>query len=181
MKHDADVLFIHPNIFDAYSRCYVAWNPLNWPPDTAHANRRHIESGRNWQLRPPVVPRGLPKHVYVTQPRWARYTHIWCKSLYSIAYFFTCDFADIFIRRGAALVIGNIIDAKIVIICESILTGFWKRDIPWIPSRVSQRPPLPTLYKISLPVYVIVTNKRLQPLITTWCNSLLLSLSLLKI
>ena len=27
-----------------------------------------------------------------------------------------------------------------------------------------QRPPLPTLYKIYLPVYVIVTNKRLQAL-----------------
>ena len=44
-----------------------------------------------------------------------------------------------------------------------------------------QRPPLPTLYKISLPVYVIVTNKRLQPLTKTWYNSIMLSLSLLKI
>ena len=42
-----------------------------------------------------------------------------------------------------------------------------------------QRPPLPTLYKISLPVYVIVTNKRLQPLTTTY--TLVLSFSLLKI
>ena len=36
-----------------------------------------------------------------------------------------------------------------------------------------QRPPLPTLYKISLSAYVIVTNKRLQPLqqpgIIRWC------------
>ena len=31
-----------------------------------------------------------------------------------------------------------------------------------------QRPPLPTLYKISLPVCVVVANKRLQPLTTTW-------------
>ena len=30
-----------------------------------------------------------------------------------------------------------------------------------------ERPPLPTLYKISSPVYVIVTNKRLQHLTTT--------------
>ena len=37
-----------------------------------------------------------------------------------------------------------------------------------------RRPPLPTLYKISLLVYVIVTNKRLQPLTTTWYNSLVL-------
>ena len=44
-----------------------------------------------------------------------------------------------------------------------------------------QRPPLPTQYKISLPVYVIVTNKRLQPLTTTWYNSLMLYFSLLKI
>ena len=44
-----------------------------------------------------------------------------------------------------------------------------------------QRPPLPTLYKISLPVYIIVTNKRLLPLTTTWYKSLVLSFSLLKI
>ena len=44
-----------------------------------------------------------------------------------------------------------------------------------------QRPPLPTLYKISLSVYVIVTNKRLQPLVKSWHNSLVLSFSLLKI
>ena len=45
----------------------------------------------------------------------------------------------------------------------------------------SQHPPIPTLYKISLPVYVIVTNKRFQPLTTTWYNSLVLPYSLLKI
>ena len=39
-----------------------------------------------------------------------------------------------------------------------------------------QRPPLTTLHEISLPVYVIVTNKRLQHL-TTWYNSLVLSFS----
>ena len=33
-----------------------------------------------------------------------------------------------------------------------------------------QRQWLPTLYRISLPVYVIVTNKRLQLLTTTWYN-----------
>ena len=44
-----------------------------------------------------------------------------------------------------------------------------------------QHPPLPTLCKISLPVYVIVTNERLQPLTATWYNSLVLSISLLKI
>ena len=44
-----------------------------------------------------------------------------------------------------------------------------------------QRHPLPTAYKISLPVYVIVTNKRLQLLATTLYNSLVLSFSLLKI
>ena len=44
-----------------------------------------------------------------------------------------------------------------------------------------QRPPLPTLYKISSPVYVIATNKRLQPLTSAWYNSRVLSLSLLKI
>ena len=38
-----------------------------------------------------------------------------------------------------------------------------------------QCPPLPTLYKISLPVYIIWTIKRLQPLTTTWYNSLVLS------
>ena len=43
-----------------------------------------------------------------------------------------------------------------------------------------QCPPLPTLCKVSLPIYVIVTNKLLQPLTTTWYNSLL-SFSLLKI
>ena len=43
-----------------------------------------------------------------------------------------------------------------------------------------QCPPLPTLYKISLPVYV-VTNKRLQPLTTIWYDILALSCSLLKI
>ena len=42
-----------------------------------------------------------------------------------------------------------------------------------------QHPPLPTLYKISLPVYVIVANKRLQPLTKTWYNSIVLSFSLL--
>ena len=31
-----------------------------------------------------------------------------------------------------------------------------------------QCPPLPTIYKMSLPVYVIVTNKWLQPLTITW-------------
>ena len=44
-----------------------------------------------------------------------------------------------------------------------------------------QHPPLPRLCKISLPVYVIVTNERLQPLTATWYNSLVLSFSLLKI
>ena len=43
-----------------------------------------------------------------------------------------------------------------------------------------QRQPLPTAYKISLPVHVIVTNKRLQLLATTLYNSLVLSFSLLK-
>ena len=44
-----------------------------------------------------------------------------------------------------------------------------------------QCPPLPTLCKISLPIYVIVTNKLLQPLTTTWYDSLVLFISLLKI
>ena len=44
-----------------------------------------------------------------------------------------------------------------------------------------QRQPFQTLCKISLPVYVIVTNERLQPCTTTWYNSLVLSFSLLKI
>ena len=43
-----------------------------------------------------------------------------------------------------------------------------------------QRQPLPTAYKISLPVHVIVTNKRLQLLATTLYNSLVLYFSLLK-
>ena len=43
-----------------------------------------------------------------------------------------------------------------------------------------QRQLLPTAYKISLPVHVIVTNKRLQLLATTLYNSLVLSFSLLK-
>ena len=45
----------------------------------------------------------------------------------------------------------------------------------------SQRQPLPTPHKIALPVYVTVTNKRLQPLTTTLYNSLVLSSSLLTI
>ena len=44
-----------------------------------------------------------------------------------------------------------------------------------------QCPPLPTLCKIYLPIYVVVTNKLLQPLTTTWYDSLVLSTSLLKI
>ena len=44
-----------------------------------------------------------------------------------------------------------------------------------------QRQPLPTPYKICLPVYVIVTTTRLQPLTTTLCNSMLYLFSLLKI
>ena len=44
-----------------------------------------------------------------------------------------------------------------------------------------QCPPLPTLCKISLPIYVIVTYKLLQLLTATWYNSLVLSISLLKI
>ena len=43
----------------------------------------------------------------------------------------------------------------------------------------SQRQPLPTPHKIALPVYVTVTNKRLQPLTTTLYNSLVLYFSLL--
>ena len=43
----------------------------------------------------------------------------------------------------------------------------------------SQRQPLPTPHKIALPVYVTVTNKRLQPLTTTLYNSLVLSFSML--
>ena len=38
-----------------------------------------------------------------------------------------------------------------------------------------QCPPFPTLCKISLPIYVIVTNKLLQPLTTIWYDSLVLS------
>ena len=44
-----------------------------------------------------------------------------------------------------------------------------------------QCPPLPTLCKISLSIYVIVKNKMLQPLTTTWYDSLVLSFSFLKI
>ena len=44
-----------------------------------------------------------------------------------------------------------------------------------------QCPPLLTLCKISLPIYVIVTNKLLEPLTTTWYDSLVLSFSFLKI
>ena len=44
-----------------------------------------------------------------------------------------------------------------------------------------QCPSLPNLCKISLPIYVIVTNKLLQPLTTAWYDSLVLSFSLLKI
>ena len=44
-----------------------------------------------------------------------------------------------------------------------------------------QYPPLPTLCKISLPVYIIVTNEGLQPLTTTRYNSPVLSFPLLKI
>ena len=43
----------------------------------------------------------------------------------------------------------------------------------------SQRQPLPTPHKIALPVYVTVTNKRLQPLTTTLYNSLVPYFSLL--
>ena len=43
----------------------------------------------------------------------------------------------------------------------------------------SQRQPLPTPHKKALPVYVTVTNKRLQPLTTTLYNSLVLPFSLL--
>ena len=43
-----------------------------------------------------------------------------------------------------------------------------------------QHAQLPTLCKISLPVYDIVTNEQLQPLTTTWYNSLVLSFSFLK-
>ena len=43
----------------------------------------------------------------------------------------------------------------------------------------SQREPLPTPHKIALPVYVTVTNKRLQTLTATLYNSLVLSFSLL--
>ena len=42
----------------------------------------------------------------------------------------------------------------------------------------SQRQPLPTPHKIALPVYVTVTNKRMQPLTTTLYNSLVLYFSL---
>ena len=44
-----------------------------------------------------------------------------------------------------------------------------------------QRQPLPTPYTIALPVYVILTNARLQTLTTTLYNSLVLSFSVLKI
>ena len=44
-----------------------------------------------------------------------------------------------------------------------------------------QHAPLPTLCKIYSPVYVIMTNERLQPVTTTWYSSLVLSFSLLKI
>ena len=44
-----------------------------------------------------------------------------------------------------------------------------------------QCPPFPTLCKISLPIYVIVTNKLLQPLTTIWYDSLVLSFAFLKI
>ena len=44
-----------------------------------------------------------------------------------------------------------------------------------------QCPPLPNSEQISIPIYVIVTNKLLQPLTTTWYDSLVLSFSLLKI
>ena len=43
-----------------------------------------------------------------------------------------------------------------------------------------QRQPLQTPYKISLPVCVVVTNKRLQPLTKTLYNSLVLFFSLFK-
>ena len=60
---------------------------------------------------------------------------------------------------------------------ESPLAGKTSRETVSHP----QCPLLPTLCKISLPIYVIVTNKLLQPLTTTWYDSLVLSFSLLKI
>ena len=48
----------------------------------------------------------------------------------TLVYLFTCDFADIFIfihlfRRN--IIHSDIFDAKVVIICESVLAGFWKQ------------------------------------------------------
>ena len=68
-------------------------------------------------------------------------------------------------------------EAPVSIFQESPLAGKTSRETVSHP----QHPPLPTLCKISLSVYVIVTNGRLQPLTATWYNSLVLSFSLLTI
>ena len=68
------------------------------------------------------------------------------------------------------------VGAPVFVLQESPLVGEPRKTVSH-----PQRPPLRTLYKISLPVYVIVTNKQLQPSTTTWYNSLVLYYSFLKI
>ena len=58
----------------------------------------------------------------------------------------------------------QIVDAPVSIFQESPVAEKTSRETDLHP----QHPPILTLYEISLPVYVIVTNKRLQLLTTTW-------------
>ena len=89
----------------------------------------------------------------------------------SIWEFYICMEDFCFGKRFRAVSI-VLISPKLVL--QNVLTS--RQTVPH-----PQRPPLPTLYKISLPFYVIMTNKHLQPLTTTRYNSLGLSFSLLKI
>ena len=102
----------------------------------------------------------------------------WCQNCFVCA--FLCVFLQFFI--GSAILIAHqIVMAKHGGSCvhfSGISTcGRTSRETVAHP----QCPPLPTLCNISLPIYVIVTNILLQPLTTTWYDSLVLSISLLKI
>ena len=142
----------------------------------------------------------------ITLDLWSHIYHIICHSFYLFIYLFfaccTCYTQSLLFKKSAVTLNGsmplfillvNLFHWCAILIAHQIVMakhggscvhfsgistcGRTSRETVSHP----QCPPLPTLCKISLPIYVIVTNKLLQPLTTTWYDLLVLSFSFLTI
>ena len=138
------------------------WTTTTYAPTSAFDYTTNGTSNGSWCMG---IKGEMSGTVCVTF-RWDMYIYIWV--VYSLCLVCDLNRTPIVVAKHG----GPWVHFSGISTC-----GRTSRDIVSHP----QHPPLPTLCKISLPVYVIVTNERLQPLTTTWYNSPVLSFPLLKI